>query len=543
MTIPGLDAEASARELGAGGVDNIVTNAERVCSYESERIALTNESVIVGLRAQFNLLRDQERHLEARLQLAPPAGDLRRLRLRALYYWCLTALLIAAGFVFALLSFEPFRLGWKSWLYCAGIAALTPFLVEKLLDGPRMERVVKALTAAAAVAALVGLMLLAVIRGNLLGQQIRANDAPVVILDDAPQAPAPQNDFYESTLTLLRVTLLLFAFAMELGAGLALHEAWRTMPDTSEDGNKLRAELATVRFGMAHIARQATTLKNEPAIFAARFWRDFYRGLLTKAARNAMSKLRLSIWIVLLLPLFARAQADNGLNVVIAIDLSRSVAVAGPDDTDEFRKNVDGVARILGEIPAGARITVIGITDHSFTEPYILLRAQVPHDPGYFGERLQAAHRQLVVAWKARSTNLAPRFPGTDILGALALASQLFAVQASASRGALIVFSDMRQNAPELDLESPQIVPTFQKLAECCKPLPDLHGIQIYVLGADGAGKSIAYFHGLQGFWREFFSQAGAVLREYSALGEVPQDSTLTSGGKTQYGISPRREK
>lgn len=124
--------------------------------------------------------------------MAPP-------RLRALYYWSLTALLIAAGFVFVLLSIEPFRLGWKSCLYCAGIAALTPFLVEKLFDGPRMERVVKALTAAAAVA---------------------ANDTPAVVLDDAPpQAPPSQNDFYESTLTLLRVTLLLFAFAMKLGGG------------------------------------------------------------------------------------------------------------------------------------------------------------------------------------------------------------------------------------------------------------------------------------------------------------------------------------
>jgi hypothetical protein len=524
MTIPGLDAETTARELGAGGVDNIVTNAERVCSYESQRITLTNESVIVGLQAQFNLLRNEERHLEARLQLAPPAGDLRRLRLRALYYWSLTALLVAAGFVFALLSFEPFRLGWKSWLYCAGIAALTPFLVEKLLDGPRMERVVKALTVAAAVAAIVGLMTLAVIRGNLLSQEIRANDTPAVVLDDAPpQAPPSQNDFYELTLTLLRVTLLLFAFAMELGAGLALHEAWRTVPDDSEDWHKLRAELATARLSMAQIARQATMLKNEPAIFAARFWRDFYMGLLTKAARSAMSKLPLYILIVaLLVPALARAQHGNGLNLVIAIDLTQSVAHTEPDGTDDFRKNIDGVTRILADIPAGASVSVIGITDHSFTEPFILLRAQVPRDPGYFGERLDSARRQLAGAWKTRTSRLDARFPETDIFGALALASQIFGNRPGASQKTLVIFSDMRESTSELDLESSQTVPTYGTSAKQCGALPDLSKVQVHVLGVDGAGKSLAYWRSLRAFWQDYLGHTGAELRSYSILRELP---------------------
>jgi hypothetical protein len=528
MTIPGLDAETTARELGAGGVDNIVTNAERVCSYESERITLTNESAIVGLQAQFNLLRVEERYLEARLHLAPPSGNLRRLRLRALYYWSLTALLIAAGFVFALLSFEPFRLGWKSWLYCAGIAALTPFLVEKLLDGPRMERVVKALTVAAAVAAIVGLMLLAVIRGNLLSQEIRANDTTAVVLDDAPpQAPPPQNDFYESTLTLLRVTLLLFAFAMELGAGLALHEAWRTAPDDSEDWNKLRAELATTRLGMAHIARQAAMLRNEPAIFAARFWRDFYMGLLTKAARSAMTKLSLYILIALLIPALARAQDGNGLNLVIAIDLTQSVAHPEPDGTDDFRKNIDGVTRILADIPAGTSVNVIGITDHSFTEPYILLRGQVPRDPGYFGERLDSARRQLVGAWKTRTSRLDARFTETDIFGPLALASQIFGNRPGASQKTLVIFSDMRESTPELDFESLQTVPPYGTLVKQCGALPDLSKVQVYVLGVDGAGKSLPYWRSLSAFWQDYFCHAGAKLRSYAVLRELPHGSLL----------------
>lgn len=531
MTIPGLDAETSAHDLGVGAVDNVVTNAERVCAYESERIALTNESVIVGLQAQYQLLREEERHLEERLRSAPPAGDLRRLRLRAFYYWLLTALLIAAGFAFAVLSFAPFRLGWKSWLYCGGIAALTPFLVEKLLEGPRMERLIKALTAAAAVAALAGLMLLAVIRGNLLSEEFRENSAPAVVLDDAsPQAPAPQNDFYQSTTTLLKVTLLLFAFAMELGAGLTLHGAWRTVPDDSEDWKKLRTDLVLVRQGMAQIARQATMLHNEPDIFAARFWREFYRGLLIKAARSAMTKLLLYIVAIALLPpSLARAEAGDRLNLVIALDLSRSIAAAGPDGKSVFQENIDGVGRILGQVPAGARIAIIGITDHRFTAPDILLRARVPDDPGYFGERLRAARGQLLAAWKARSARMDPHFPGTDIFGALALASQIFAAEADGGRKVLVMFSDMREDTPEVDLESPEVVPGLQAVAQRAGPLPDLRATEVYILGADGIGKSTAYWQSLKGFWAEYFNRARAKLKCYSVLRDLPGDTELAS--------------
>jgi hypothetical protein len=524
--IPGLDATASAHEIGVGGIDNIVTNAERICTNESQRITLTNESVLVGLQAQYKLLQDEERHLEERLRWAPPAGELRRLRLRAIYYWALAVLLAVAAFVFAVLTFDPFRLGWKSWLYCGGIAALTPFLVEKLLDSPRMERTVKVLTAAATIASLAGLMLLAVIRGDLLAHEIQANSEPPVVLDDAAPQQHPSSDtFYDSTLHLLRLALLLFAFAMELGAGLALHEAWRTAPNDAEDWKKLRAELVQVRQGMAVIAREATMLRNEPAIFAARFWRDFYRGLITNAVRNAMTKLLLlAVAVALCGPTVSRAQEEASLNLVVAIDLSRSVASVGPDGKSEFQKNVDGVAQVLSEVPAGARVTIIGITDHSFTQPYIILRAHVPEGGGYFGERLDSARRQLAVAWKVRSAKLIPQFSETDIFGALALAQQIFSTEPEDKEQELFIFSDMRESTKELDLEALDSVPSFSALAPRCGILPDLRRSEVYVIGADGAGKPMAYWQSLQAFWSGYFDRTGAALREYSALRErVPR--------------------
>jgi hypothetical protein len=147
MNIPGLEAENAAQQLGTEGVENLVTNAERICTYKQQHIELTNQAAIVGLQGQYQLLAAEDRHILERLQMAPPPGDLRRLRRRAIYYWSIVAILTVAGFSATLLSFAPFRLGWKSWLYCGGLAVLTPFLVEYLLESKSMEKVVKALTA------------------------------------------------------------------------------------------------------------------------------------------------------------------------------------------------------------------------------------------------------------------------------------------------------------------------------------------------------------------------------------------------------------
>jgi len=50
----------------------------------------------------------------------------------------------------------------------------------------------------------------------------------------------------------------------------------------------------------------------------------------------------------------------------------------------------------------------------------------------------------------------------------------------------------------------------------------DLHQVQVYALGVDGAGKPTAYWQGLEKFWREYFGESGASLKSFSALRELP---------------------
>jgi hypothetical protein len=348
----------------------------------------------------------------------------------------------------------------------------------------------------------------------LLAQQVQS--ATIVVIDDNQPSPEAPNTFYGSTLGLLRFATVLLSLAIELGGGLALREAWNSSTDAVEDWAKLREELGLVQLRMVGIVREVTTLENEPALFAHRFWRDFYGSMITEAVRSAMTKL-LVLAIALMLVSHANAATPPHLNLVVAIDLSKSVAVKGPDGTTEFQKNIDGVTRLLAQVPADTRITLVGITDHSFAQPYILLSATVPGDIGYFGERLTSARNQLVQTWKRRSASLEPAFPATDILGALLLASQIFQQQSTgAGRRVLVLFSDMRNTTPELNLESPHRLPS--------NPAPiDLHQADVYVLGVDGAGLPTARWHEIERFWNTYIHDSSASLRAFSVLRSLPE--------------------
>jgi hypothetical protein len=515
-----LDAESIGEQLGVEGVGNVVSKVEAYCAYEEQRIELTNQPRIVALRQEGSLLLEEERDLTERLRHAPPPGDLRSRRRKSAYYWGVTIILTIAAFVFCLLSFDPFRVGWKGYLYCLGIAVVTPFLLEQFLEKWNAERILKSVAGIACAAALTSLMLLAVIRGDLFAEQMK-NTAPVVVIDDeqpqqSPQAP-PQNNFYDATAKLLQLVMIFLALAMELGAGLALREAWRIGSDSSEDWQKLVNRLEEVRQRMLAITYEITSLQNEARVFAARFWRNFYRAMLTHSVRSAMTKL--SVVALALLLSHGWALAQDQTNLVIAIDLSQSVAVVGPDQKTEFQKNVDGVTKLLAQVPADSRVTVIGITDKSFAQPDILLSATIPNDAGYFGERLKSGQFQLVRAWKSRSAQLKPHFRRTDIIGALLLASQLFNQRNDSGQKVLILFSDMRHSMPDIDLESPSVVPTFAYVRKRAHTMQaDLQRVRMYALGVDGSGKDLRYWEGLRQFWREYFLEAGARLHCFSVL-------------------------
>jgi hypothetical protein len=301
---------------------------------------------------------------------------------------------------------------------------------------------------------------------------------------------------------------------MEFGAGLALHEAWQLGTESTEDWDRLRGRLAEIRRRLSVLVSEIRALQNEPQAFSARFWRNFYRAMITHTLRSAMTKLLMAL-VLTLVGVHSRAEAQGHTTLVIAVDLSQSVAVRGPEGKSEFQKNIEAVAKQLAEVPSDSRVTVIGITDQSFTQPDILLSATIPGDAWYFGERLNAARNELVQVWKVRSSKLEPCYRRTDIVGALLLAAQMFDLETD--QKVLVIYSDMRNNTLELNLQLSKDIPSFSRMNDSHKiPVANFSAVQVFVLGTAGAPTSS--WEGLHQWWRNYFRASGAVLKLYSVL-------------------------
>jgi hypothetical protein len=518
--------EEDKRDLGSGfgdeAADHIERRAQDYCTAERERIALANEPRITTLNIEGIWLTKHGRELEERLRLAPPSGDLRQRRRSIFFHWFTGIALTLAAFVFSLIAFDPFRLGPKAWLYCIGIAVVTPFATERFLEVWRSEKLLKAIVTAVFIAAITGGVLLAVIRGDLLSREAEQS-APAVVIDGAaPAQTEPQDNFYQSTDKLLRALMVLLTVAIDLGAGIAIHRALELGTAAGEARAELVHELIEVRTHLAEIIFEIRALANAPAIFEKRFWRDYYRAMLTQTARKSLIKLLGVVLCVFLLG-EGRASAQQKLNVVVALDLSASESVKDRDGRTEFQANIDAVGRLLTTMPSSAKVTIIGITENSFADHYILLSAVTSEDPGYFGERLADARRQLFGAWRKRSSRLKPSALQTDILGALCVASELLRNGPVGARRLLVVYSDMRNATSALNLETRKMLDLKSIVRDLDERqlLAYLQGTSVYIMAVDAVGQNPARWNMVRAFWTEYFNKASARLLEYSALRET----------------------
>ena len=519
---------SSHDQYGVGNVfgTEVAGHVERhsagYCGSERQRIETVNRPAILALRARVAQLQEQAQDIERRIYEAPPPGEFGMRKRKAMFRYAIAALLTVAAFVFSVLAFDPYRLGWKAWLYCLGISIVTPFLVDRILERWASPRLVNVLATVAGVVAVASLVLLGEIRGDLLAQQV--SDAPSAVIQnsDEPAPPPAENTFYDRTLGLLRLVMALLAFAIEIGAGIALHEASQWSSDTGEDALALRRELADVRERMIAHGHEVWALEHAGAAFEHEFWRDFYRSLINGVKRGALQKLMV-VALAAGVVVHGQAQTSDRVDVVLLLDLSQSVAVNGHDSKAEFQTNVQSVATILATLPAGARVNVVGITDDSFASPYVVLSGELASDPGYFNERLAKGRASLIHAWQVWSARLAPRYPDTDILGALLVASEIFHEGPGGSRKILAVLSDMRQATRVLNLE--RQTPTAALVLRVAKSnlVADLGGVDVYAVGVDGTGESMAYWQSLQEFWAAYFARSGATVRRYSVLRDLPE--------------------
>jgi len=218
----------------------------------------------------------------------------------------------------------------------------------------------------------------------------------------------------------------------------------------------------------------------------------------------------MAIALAIFLLLF-RGKAHGAENLVF-IDISRSVSA--PDYTGkqtEFQKNIKGVEDFIrNHISPGDSVKVMAITESTFSRPYVLIDTRISDQKGQFGERLAQEKLRLLKSWN--ELNLKPSAEATDVLGALSLAAILF--PQTADKKNLIIFSDMRHCAVDINLEKQKKIDADATLAKVKQTglIAGLQGVRVWCLGVDSAGVTPEYWSSLREFWAKVFNRTGAKL-------------------------------
>jgi hypothetical protein len=524
--------EALAHQLGQDAFDKAKDQASEVVAWEKLRREKSNLSEIASLKARYDSLFRRRSELLEILRLAP-LGDPTHLVHQRWYYRGFALVLILAGILFAHLALAPFGLGWEAWVICVGIGSVAAFWTERTLEKIDCERFLKCICVIALIASLGGLLVMALLRGDILALYLKSAVETTSDVTDAGSA------FYIDAIWKLQLLMALLAVAMELGSGMAMFEAGKLDLTSYERAMQARKDLAEIEAEMGAVIGRVTHLENDPAINEAEFWRNFHLGLLQRIKRNGL--VHFIVFFAILCSLgssssaagttsaTASSAAISDISVIIALDLTQSVAGKGYDGKTDYEKNVDAACLLVAQLPPGARFTVLAITDRSFAQPYVLLQRELPGDKGplQFQDRIAIAKAHAASELRKLALSAPHSIPHTDIFGALILAADI--LKQSPRRKVLVVFSDMRQST-DLDLEHAKAI-SVQAVATAEKRglIAQLQGVDVYALGVDGAGRSIPYWNSLREFWESYFRKGGANLKRYSALRDA---SGLNGEGK-----------
>lgn len=506
-------------------------NWREVCKLRKEAIDKEQQSSIKDLQIKGSILQQKEKEIISFFQSiggGKPDDVLRVNVIKGRIFSVLVLVLLTASFFFLKLSFEPFQLREKGILIALGTALATAFFMEVFLTSfYERKYIICSFSSVGLVFILFAHVLFAILRANILKQLVISAEEDSAI--------------YGSLLNILRIAIPLVALALEISCGLALHGAIERLLNPEVQSKQ---RLKIIRNKMAYLASEIERRKILADIFEKEFSVGALRAeeeLRNKKESSAISQLELdkpkmeiekkiAIYIVIILLLiFFFAIYVGSLYaeepVVVALDMSGSTKTSNQNSESEFQKNIESVEKVISKISPGSEIALIGITDNSFSKPFIILKQKIGKDPGYFKEKIRNQRKNLISEWKSKVRDLKPIFLETDVFGAINLSSVLFS-ESQEARKILIIFSDLKHSAGEINLEKPLRL-NADNLLEKAKRLmliPKLKNVEVYCLGVSTSNKSFEYWTDLKRFWEGYLKSSGAVLKKYSINREVNYD-------------------
>jgi len=232
------------------------------------------------------------------------------------------------------------------------------------------------------------------------------------------------------------------------------------------------------------------------------------------------TKVTIVLLNIILISCSATVLKTPGKAVVILLDLSEST-----NQPHIRTKYEQSLLAVLAKVDRGDALAVALITDRSVQELEIPIREEFPTfkspyagltkkaDEDEAAGQLQAIKETIRKRVEAILLDKKRKIMKTDILSSLQVAENAFSTFKQ-PRKMLVIMSDMLEDSVDYNFE---MEPLTQKRIEAIiaqekdrHRLPDLNGVQIYVVGA--AAPTLDQYYSVQAFWFRYFKETGAIL-------------------------------
>jgi hypothetical protein len=152
-----------------------------------------------------------------------------------------------------------------------------------------------------------------------------------------------------------------------------------------------------------------------------------------------------------------------------------------------------------------------------------MIHHQMPPKAGYFKEEIQRHRLRLIGEFRSMAETVGKKRPATSLIEGLYMFGHLLQERQGMARK-LILLSDMLQFTKDVTPEKIALEgDTVLKSLKAEGLIPDMTGIEVYVMGASTAGVDPKTWRGVKGFWVRYFEKTGACLKTYSIQRHWPQ--------------------
>jgi|GEM_PF-5428650 len=336
-------------------------------------------------------------------------------------------------------------------------------------------------------------------------------------------------NFYKTGSKILGLSLFLVTVIGELAGALAFYTGYTGLA-AALPIYRMGRELNRTNQRIEQLGTEITFFREEPNIILQAASIGARKAIAELQNRKPESEFRrkiikglIFVALIMLLVFIILAKAMAAETTVGLLDLTASSEAKDYSGKNSFDLNKKAVTAFIQGIKPGQSFHLVGVTESSFTRPFIIFQARAKTEPGYFKEIIAQERKRILEEWAKTSKELKPESKKSDYLGAIRLAEDLLNNKHGTEQRSLFIFGDMLLCTEQLDLEKAgKIDEKFIREALSRIHIPDLKGVTVRIYGA--GGRDEGHYDGIERFWTAYFQAAGAKLETYSKLREVQNE-------------------